>query len=117
MGNPKIKVAFRFNVNFSRMEKSHNLIKHTLEKDLKVISHIVRVLNVYNAKDCPVSGTWVCDSEKMNSANIDKAFAEVIDKIKLRAKNGDEVEFTSPNSTMITKIGRASCRERVCLYV
>ena len=109
MDNLKIKVAFRFNVNFSRMEKSLNIKKHALEKDLNVISHIVRVLNVYNAKDCPVSGTWVCDSEKLQSKDIMPEFSEVIEKIKLRAENGDEIEFTSPNNTMITMLNNVEC--------
>ncbi|MEG1805606.1 MAG: hypothetical protein RR327_04335 [Clostridia bacterium] len=107
MDNPKIYVAFRFQVEMSRSDETD---ASAIEKDLRTFNHCIRALNVVNAKGVDVKGTWSIEKDLSYDKIMPKYCVEMLEKINERLNNGDELEFTSPSNVMLTALDNKECQ-------
>ena len=102
MTEPKIYLAFRFHGNFYHSYRGDTPDELGFGKDIRIIRHILHVLDDFNARGVPVHGTW--DFE--NYFSLEKIMPEhcpdLITSMQRRVASGmDEVEFISYNNGFI----------------
>lgn len=97
-----IYLAFRFHGNFYHSYRGDTPDELGFGKDIRVIRHILSVLDDFNQKGVPVSGTWDFENyfsfEKIMPAHC----PDIVESIQRRVKEGrDEVQLMSYNNGLI----------------
>jgi hypothetical protein len=100
--NPKIYIAFRFHANFYHSYRGDTPDELGFGKDIRIIRHILKVLDEYNLRGIPVSGTWDFENyfslEKIMPAHC----PDIVESLQRRVRGGmDEMQFMSYNNGLI----------------
>lgn len=106
MDNSKIYVAFRFQVEMPVPFEGDAKI----DKSKRVLEHILKSLNVMNAKGVDVKGTWCIEKEITYNQVLPNHCEDLLNKINMRLSLGDELEFTSSGNVMMTVLNNKECK-------
>ncbi len=103
MNDPKIHLAFRFHGNFYHSYRGDTPDELGFGKDIRIIRHLIRVLDELNSRGIPVCGTW--DFE--NYFSLEKLMPEhcpdIISDMQRRVADGrDEMQFMSYNNGLVS---------------
>lgn len=104
-----IYVAFRFHVNFYHSYRNDTLTENGIGKDVRVISHIIQSLNVMNAKGIDCKGAWDIENYYSLEKIMPERCPELIEKLKDRKRQGDEIEAMSYNNGLLTALNNEEC--------
>ncbi len=103
MENPQIYLAFRFHVNFYHSYRDNTPDENGFGKDIKIIRHIIKTLDEYNAKGVAIQGTWDVDNVFSLQNIIPEHCPDIIENWKRRVKEGrDEFQLMSFNNGLIS---------------
>ncbi|MCP4749378.1 MAG: hypothetical protein GY866_00660 [Proteobacteria bacterium] len=101
--NPRIFLAFRFHANFYHSYRGDTPDELGFGKDIRIIRHIIQVLDTYNRRGVDVCGTW--DYE--NYFSLEKIMPvhcpDIIESLKRRVDQGrDEIQLMSYNNALLS---------------
>ncbi len=101
-GGPKIHLAFRFHGNFYHSFRGDTPDEKGFGKDIRVIRHIISVLNGFNEQGIEVKGTWDFENYFSLETLMPKHCPDIIEGMKRRVNEcGDEVQIMSYNNGII----------------
>ena len=99
---PKIHIAFRFHGNFYHSYRGDTADELGFGKDIRIIRHILNVLDDFNQQDIPVMGTWDFENYFSLETIMPQHCPDVIEALKRRVSQGlDEIQFMSYNNGLI----------------
>ena len=100
---PAIHLAFRFHGNFYHSFRGDTPDERGFGKDIRVIRHILSVLDRFNEEGIEVKGTWDFENYFSLETIMPKHCPDIIERMKRRtAERGDEVQVMSYNNGMIS---------------
>ncbi|HDP80322.1 MAG TPA: hypothetical protein ENN21_05715 [Spirochaetes bacterium] len=102
MNDPKIHIAFRFHGNFYHSYRGDTPDEMGFGKDIRIIRHIIRVLDEYNRRGVPVKGTWDFENYFSLETIMPRHCPDLIEAMRRRVKaQGDEAQIMSYNNGLI----------------
>ncbi|MBN1850672.1 MAG: hypothetical protein JW932_19030 [Deltaproteobacteria bacterium] len=99
----KIFIAFGFHVNLYHSFRNDTNDDSGIGKDIRVIRHIIRTLDRYNADGIPVKGVWDFDNLFSLQEVLPRYAPDIIEDIRRRIhEHGDEVILMSYNNGLVS---------------
>lgn len=103
MNNCVIYLSFRFHGNFYHSYRGDTPDEMGFGKDIRIIRHIIRVLDAYNRRGIPVKGTWDFENYFSLETIMPAHCPDIIEDMKRRVReNGDEIQIMSYNNGMVS---------------
>lgn len=100
---PYIELAFRFHVNFYHSYRGDTPNELGFGKDIRVIRHIVEMLDRFNEAGCAIRGTWDIENAFSLGDIMPEHCPDLITALQRRVRErGDEIEVMSYNNGLIT---------------
>ena len=99
----EVHIAFGFHVNLYHSFRNDTNDEDGFGKDIRIIRHIIRTLDHYNAIGIPVKGVWDFDNLFSLQEILPQHAPDIISDIRRRVQsNGDEVILMSYNNGLIS---------------
>lgn len=86
----KVFVAFGFHVNLYHSFRNDTNDEYGYGKDIRVIRHIIKTLDQYNAQGVPVKGVWDFDNLFSLQERLPRHAPDIIRDIQRRVAGGDD---------------------------
>lgn len=103
MVSASIHIAFRFHGNYYHSYRGDTPDELGFGKDIRIIRHILKVLDDFNEKGIPVRGTWDFENYFSFEKIMPEHCPDIIEGMQRRVKSGmDEVEFMSYNNGLVS---------------
>ena len=101
--DPRVYLAFRFHTNFYHSYRGDTPDEQGFGKDIRIIRHIIRVLDRFNAQGVPVRGTWDIENAFSLGDIMPRHCPDLIRALQRRVALGlDEIEAMSYNNGLIS---------------
>lgn len=95
----KVHVAFGFHVNLYHSFREDTNDQKGFASDIRVIRHIIDVLDTFNQKGIAVKGTWDFENVFSLEKTLPEYAPDIIDNVRRRVKeNGDEAILMGYNN-------------------
>ena len=102
MVQPKIHLAFRFHGNFYHSYRGDTPDELGFGKDIRIIRHIIDVLDKANQAGLPVRGTWDFENYFSLETLMPQYCPDIISALQRRVReNADEMQLMSYNNGLI----------------
>ena len=100
---PKIHLAFRFHGNFYHSYRGDTVDELGFGKDIRIIRHILQVLDTFNQRGVPVCGTWDFENYFSLESIMSQHCPDIIASLQRRVRDGqDEMQIMSYNNGLIS---------------
>ncbi len=98
-----VHLAFRFHVNFYHSYRGDTPDEAGFGKDIRVIRHILDVLDRLNAEGVPIRATWDLENAFSLGEIMPAHCSDLIARLQQRVRDGrDEIELMSYNNGLIS---------------
>lgn len=96
-------LAFRFHGNFYHSYRGDTPDELGFGKDIRIIRHILQVLDEFNARGVPVCGTWDFENYFSLQEIMPAHCPDIIEAMQRRAREGrDEIQLMSYNNGLVS---------------
>ena len=105
MSNPGIHLAFRFHGNFYHSYRGDTPDELGFGKDIRIIRHIIKTLDQFNAAGIPVRGTWDFENYFSLETLMPQYCPDIITDMQRRIGKGlDEANLMSYNNGLVSAL-------------
>ena len=105
MSNPGIHLAFRFHGNFYHSYRGDTPDELGFGKDIRIIRHIIKTLDNFNAAGVPVRGTWDFENYFSLETLMPQYCPDIIVDMQRRIGKGlDEANLMSYNNGLVSAL-------------
>lgn len=113
-GSHEVHIAFGFHVNLYHSFRNDTNDEDGFGKDIRIIRHIIRTLDRYNAMGIAVKGVWDFDNLFSLQEILPQYAPDIISDIRRRVQsNGDEVILMSYNNGLVSAMTEQELRNAV----
>ncbi|MBT8342498.1 MAG: hypothetical protein HKP58_19450 [Desulfatitalea sp.] len=110
----KIFIAFGFHVNLYHSFRNDTMDESGFGKDIRIIRHIIRTLDHFNAAGIPVKGVWDFDNLFSLQEILPRYAPDIIEDIRRRIDQwGDEVILMSYNNGLVSAMTHEELNDAV----
>jgi hypothetical protein len=109
-----VSIAFGFHVNLYHSFRNDTNDESGFGKDIRIIRHIIRTLDHFNANGVPVKGVWDFDNLFSLQEILPRHAPDIITDIRRRVHlHGDEVILMSYNNGLVSAMTQAELDDAI----